>query len=109
MYTLLTAKSLYDATRRPLQPQTPRRVYRFFLICFQLSYGAAAVGYVLLVLEFFGGLSVLPIGEKITSLSLRLIFYGSFQGSFSPFYSLLVRFRAVLRVDRQRFGRAVQR
>jgi RING finger protein 121 len=82
LYLIVAGKTIFDATRVPLQPKTPRRVYRFFLLIFQLSYGAAGIGYSLLIIEFWGLNTMLSpaLGQMIAGFSLTIIFYGLYYG-----------------------------
>ncbi|CAF5222072.1 unnamed protein product, partial [Rotaria magnacalcarata] len=53
-FTIITGYVTRRATRQPIEPNTPRLVYKWFLLVYKVSYGLAIGGYCLLMMTFLG-------------------------------------------------------
>jgi len=87
LWTGVTAFLLRKASTSPIEKETPKRVYGWFYILYNINYGCAIFGYSLLMLDFLG-ISLL-ISEAIGSsfhfahFGTTLIFYGLYFGVLS--------------------------
>ncbi|KAL7751101.1 hypothetical protein RI367_003303 [Sorochytrium milnesiophthora] len=76
MFATLNSWVTYRATRTPLSSRTPRQVYRWFTVVYQICNAVGLTGYVLLVLNFFGVIQIFFDAEAAFSFALLLCFYG---------------------------------
>jgi RING finger protein 121 len=81
-FVALLGRLAFIASRRPLDRSTPRKVYKFFLAIYQLTYGMAWLGYILILIELVLGIDMIwpAAAMHVTSFALLLIFYGAYFG-----------------------------
>ncbi|KAJ1835108.1 hypothetical protein LPJ63_001413 [Coemansia sp. RSA 2711] len=82
-YAVANTYVLYLATRKPLYPRTPRRVYQWFSLINKMSYGVSVVGFVLFLLCFFNVAPGLTNTESFVETSMVIMFYGLYFGLMS--------------------------
>lgn len=81
LFTIITSLVMYRATRKKISTNTPRLVYRWFLLIYQITYGLGIFGYVLLLLIFTGIGFVLPFQpDTIMEFGVTMVFYGIYFG-----------------------------
>ncbi|KAJ2358277.1 hypothetical protein GGF43_000921 [Coemansia sp. RSA 2618] len=83
VYAVANTYILYLATREPLYPRTPRRVYQWFAVTNKASYAVFVTGFVLFVLCFFNVAPGLTDTERMVEGSLTTMFYGLYFGLIS--------------------------
>ncbi|KAJ1501016.1 hypothetical protein HMI54_013164 [Coelomomyces lativittatus] len=80
-FVLCNGWVVYRASRRPLQSKTPKLVYQFFAIEYQICYVIGIVGYLLLILCIFGIPSIFTDHpEDVFGGSILCMFYGLYFG-----------------------------
>nr|CAB3265623.1 RING finger protein 121 [Phallusia mammillata] len=83
-YTIVTTFVVLKARRRPLSGNTPRLVYKWFLVLFQVSYAVGVVGYICIMFTVFGlNMLFLIRPETAMDFSVLLLFYGLYYGVMS--------------------------
>ncbi|KAJ2157056.1 hypothetical protein GGF46_004770 [Coemansia sp. RSA 552] len=80
VYAVANTYVLYLATREPLYPRTPRRVYQWFAVTNKASYGVFVVGMVLFALCFLNVIPGLTSTESFLEASMTILFYGLYFG-----------------------------
>ncbi|KAH8875058.1 RING finger protein [Schistosoma japonicum] len=81
LFSLITGVMTYLASKKLINPTTPRRVYRWFLFVHTTSYVLGVSGYVLLVLTFFQVNLLFLLPTKMSmDLALLILFYGLYYG-----------------------------
>lgn len=81
LFSILTLFVIHRARRVPLRPRTPRMVYYWFFLVYKGCYATAAIGYLMIMCEFFGLDNLLPeYGKPVLPLGIRLLFYGLYFG-----------------------------
>ncbi|KAJ2653367.1 hypothetical protein IWW40_000420 [Coemansia sp. RSA 1250] len=83
VYALANTYVLYLATRKPLYPRTPRRVYQWFALINKTSYAVSVGGFVLFVLCFFNVAPGMTDSESFVTGCLSIMFYGLYFGLIS--------------------------
>ncbi|CAF0803358.1 unnamed protein product [Didymodactylos carnosus] len=69
------------ATRQPIEPNTPRLVYKWFLLVYKCSYGLAIGGYFLVMMTFLGITNLFLIQPQTTlDIGILIMFYGIYYG-----------------------------
>ncbi|XP_067663860.1 E3 ubiquitin ligase Rnf121-like isoform X1 [Haliotis asinina] len=81
MFSFITGYIVFRASRKPLSGDTPRLVYKWFLLIFKLSYAAGVLGYLVVMLTIFG-ISMLFLVKPQTGMDFGLLtlFYGLYFG-----------------------------
>lgn len=81
IFSLITLVIFYFATMTKIHPRTPRLVYRWFLIIYQLSYSVGLIGYIIIMLTLFG-FNVLILVKPQTAMDAGFLclFYGLYYG-----------------------------
>jgi RING finger protein 121 len=64
-FTMITVYITRRATRQPIEPNTPRLVYKWFLLVYKVSYGCAIGGYLLIMMTFLGINNLLLISPQV--------------------------------------------
>ena len=64
-FTMITTYVTRRATRQPIEPTTPRLVYKWFLLVYKVSYGLAIGGYLLVMMTFLGINNLLLISPQV--------------------------------------------
>ncbi|KAJ2816726.1 hypothetical protein GGI24_005634, partial [Coemansia furcata] len=82
-YAAANTYILYLATRSPLYPRTPRRVYQWFAFINKASYAVFVAGAVLFALCFFNVAPGLTDSERYVEGSMLTVFYGLYFGLMS--------------------------
>ncbi|KAJ1901158.1 hypothetical protein LPJ66_000977 [Kickxella alabastrina] len=83
LYAAANIYILYQATRRPLQTHTPRRVYQWFAFTNKASYAVFMLGFFLFILCFFNIVPGFTDTEAYLSASMLTLFYGLYFGLMS--------------------------
>lgn len=69
------------AVKKPLSGTTPRLVYKWFYFIYKLSYALGIIGYVIMMLTFFGvNLLFRQEPQKWMDFAILFIFYGLYYG-----------------------------
>jgi RING finger protein 121/175 len=63
-FTLITIYVTRRATQQPIAPNTPRLVYKWFLLVYKVSYGLAIAGYFIIMSTFLGINNLLLISPQ---------------------------------------------
>ncbi|CAM4839867.1 unnamed protein product [Rotaria magnacalcarata] len=80
-FTIITGYVTRRATRQPIEPNTPRLVYKWFLLVYKVSYGLAIGGYCLLMMTFLGINVLLLISpQACLDIGILTMFYGIYYG-----------------------------
>ncbi|KAJ2250004.1 hypothetical protein GGI13_004113 [Coemansia sp. RSA 455] len=82
-YAAANSYIMYLATRSPLNPRTPRRVYQWFAFINKASYAVFVLGIVLFALCFFNVAPGLTDSERYVEASMLTVFYGLYFGLMS--------------------------
>ncbi|KAJ8721103.1 hypothetical protein PYW08_006568 [Mythimna loreyi] len=81
IFTMLTALVIRKSTNRPMSVTTPRLVYKWFYLIYKLSCFLGVVGYILMMLTFFGlNLAFGHKPQQWMDVALMLLFYGLYFG-----------------------------
>ena len=80
LFSLVTAYILRRSTEGPLQPSTPKLIWRFFLATYRLCMALSLAGYVFIILEFLGVGAFLGIAGSLGQWGTTMIFYGLYFG-----------------------------
>ncbi|CAF5189179.1 unnamed protein product, partial [Rotaria magnacalcarata] len=64
-FTIITVYATRRASRQPIEPNTPRLVYKWFLLVYKVSYGFAIGGYFLIMMTFLGINNLLLISPQV--------------------------------------------
>uniref|UniRef100_A0A0B6YSW6 RING-type domain-containing protein n=1 Tax=Arion vulgaris TaxID=1028688 RepID=A0A0B6YSW6_9EUPU len=81
IFSVITAFVAFKASRKPLSGSTPRWVYKWFLLVYKVSYALGIIGYLTILLTFFGIHKLVSIESKTSvDFSLLLLFYGLYFG-----------------------------
>ncbi|ORZ27835.1 hypothetical protein BCR41DRAFT_346075 [Lobosporangium transversale] len=89
IFTILNSWIIYKATRKPLHHMTPKIVYKWFWIIYQISYVIGIIGYVMMFLTFMGFGAPDPEGEDPASSGL--ITWGLTFLSYGIYFGILGR------------------
>ncbi|PZC73741.1 E3 ubiquitin ligase Rnf121 [Helicoverpa armigera] len=81
IFTMLTAVVIRKSTTRPMSVTTPRLVYKWFYLIYKVSCFLGVVGYILMMLTFFGlNLAFGHKPQQWMDVALMLLFYGLYFG-----------------------------
>lgn len=81
LFTLITVFIIWKATKSPLTPYTPRLVYKWFYNVHRVTYALGILGYMMIMLTFFGVNLVLLIKPDVAmGAGMTVIFYGLYYG-----------------------------
>ncbi|PIA13791.1 RING finger protein [Coemansia reversa NRRL 1564] len=80
IYAAANTYILYLATRTPLYPRTPRRIYQWFALTNKVSYMIFLIGMVLFCFCFFNAVPGLTDTELFVENSMLTVFYGLYFG-----------------------------
>ncbi|KAJ2079383.1 hypothetical protein H4R24_003827 [Coemansia sp. RSA 988] len=83
MYAAVNTYILYLATRKPLYPRTPRRIYQWFALTNKASYSVFLTGMILFCFCFFNAVPGLTDTESFVEGSMLTVFYGLYFGLIS--------------------------
>jgi len=86
LFSIITGYLIIQASRSPLNKETPSRVYAWFYFVYRLSYLLTIVGYILVMFEFLGVTHIIMLlfnSETFHSFSYigaLFLFYGLYYG-----------------------------
>jgi len=81
IYSIITLFIIYKAAKVPLQPQTPRLVYKWFYNVHRITYGLGIVGYFVIMSTFLGlNLMLFISPDTAMGAGVTIIFYGLYYG-----------------------------
>ncbi|KAF9923516.1 hypothetical protein FBU30_006438 [Linnemannia zychae] len=86
IFTILNSWIIYKATRKPLHHLTPKVVYKWFWVIYQISYVTGIIGYGMMFLTFMGfGVTPPQEGEEakasfLVTWGLTFLVYGIYFG-----------------------------
>lgn len=81
VFTCISGLIVRKAMIKPLDGTTPRLVYKWFLLLYKLSYILGIIGYVIMMLTFFGvNLIFSSKANSWMDVGLLFIFYGLYYG-----------------------------
>lgn len=81
LFSIITIYVIFKATRKRISVRTPRLVYRWFLLVYQITYVLGIIGYIILLLMLSGlGLLIPVTPDLIMEFGVVLIFYGVYFG-----------------------------
>ncbi|KAF8927633.1 hypothetical protein BGZ47_001999 [Haplosporangium gracile] len=86
IFTILNSWIIYKATRKPLHHMTPKVVYKWYWVIYQISYVTGIIGYVMMFLTFMGfGVTPPKEGEEpktsfLVTWGLTFLIYGIYFG-----------------------------
>ncbi|XP_046854405.1 RING finger protein 121-like [Xenia sp. Carnegie-2017] len=81
IFSISTAYIVYNATRQPLAPTTPRMVYKWFFFIHKGTTALSLLGYFAIMLTLLGVSTMLQINPDIAAeFGLVVLFYGLYFG-----------------------------
>lgn len=81
LFTVVTLFIIWKATRFPVQPSTPRLVYKWFYNVHRVTYALGILGYLIIMFTFMGFNVMFLIRPEISmSVGVVVIFYGLYYG-----------------------------
>lgn len=82
VFSFFTARTVWMATRKPVDNQTPRRVYSFFYFVYRFFLFLTIGGYLMIASDFFGISLVVSeeVAVEIASFGVYIMFYGLYFG-----------------------------
>jgi RING finger protein 121/175 len=81
LFTIITGFIIRLSRRKPIQGTTPRLVYKWFLFIYKLSYALGIIGYVVIMMTFFGFNFVFNQQPNVwMDVGLVFLFYGLYFG-----------------------------
>ncbi|XP_004536133.1 RING finger protein 121 [Ceratitis capitata] len=81
LFSLLTAFVIRKAVSKPIERTTPRLVYKWFLLIYQISYILGIGGYIVMMATFIGFNYIFNQGPNVwMDTGLLLVFYGLYIG-----------------------------
>ncbi|THD20770.1 RING finger protein [Fasciola hepatica] len=83
-FSLITGAMVYMASKRRISMSTPRRVYRWFLLMYNVSYVLGVFGYILMMLTIFQINTLFLLSTQLAmDISILALFYGLYYGVIS--------------------------
>jgi len=81
IFSCITGLIVRKAVEKPIQGSTPRLVYKWFYLIYKLSYGLGIIGYIIMVLTFFGLNVVFDAKPQAwMDVAMLFLFYGLYYG-----------------------------
>lgn len=71
---------IYKASRKPLEAMTPRMVYKWYTVVYNVSFVVGLIGYVITLLVFFGLGSLFSAEPGFMQAGILLLSYGLYFG-----------------------------
>lgn len=71
---------IYKASRKPLESMTPRMVYKWFTVLYNVSFVVGLIGYLIILGVFFGIAAMFGIGPEFIQVGILLLSYGLYFG-----------------------------
>ncbi|KAI7899245.1 ring finger protein 175-like protein [Cokeromyces recurvatus] len=80
LFSLLNGFVIYKATRQPLEAMTPRMVYKWYTVVYNVSFVIGLIGYCVILFVFFGLSELFGIGPGFIQVGVLLLSYGLYFG-----------------------------
>lgn len=81
IFSAITGVVMKKAYQKPIEGNTPRIVYKWFLFIYKLSYALGIIGYVIMLMTFVGiNLIFGSTPQAWMDVALMLVFYGLYYG-----------------------------
>lgn len=71
---------IYKASRKPLEAMTPRMVYKWFTVVYNVSFVVGLVGYIIILVAFFGIAELFNAGSEFIQIGILMLSYGLYFG-----------------------------
>lgn len=71
---------IYKASRKPLEAMTPRMVYKWFTVLYNVSFVVGLIGYLIVLGVFFGIFALFGVGPEFIQVGVLLLSYGLYFG-----------------------------
>lgn len=78
--TRITCLVIYKASRKPLEAMTPRMVYKWFTVVYNVSFVVGLVGYAIILVAFFGIAELFNAGSEFIQIGILMLSYGLYFG-----------------------------
>ncbi|CAH1159808.1 unnamed protein product [Phaedon cochleariae] len=81
LFSIITGLIVRKSLQKPIERTTPRLVYKWFLLLYKLSYVLGIIGYLIMMVTFFGlNLVVNAKANSWMDCGLLFVFYGLYYG-----------------------------
>ncbi|KAK4515762.1 uncharacterized protein ATC70_010715 [Mucor velutinosus] len=80
LYSILNGFVIYKASRKPLEAMTPRMVYKWFTVVYNVSFVVGLVGYIIILIAFFGIAELFNAGSEFIQTGILMLSYGLYFG-----------------------------
>ncbi|KAG0321134.1 hypothetical protein BG000_003354 [Podila horticola] len=90
LFTILNSWIIYKATRKPLHHLTPKLVYKWFWVVYQVSYVTGIIGYFMMFLTFMG-FGAREVKEGEDPVTPGLVYWGLTFLSYGIYFGILGR------------------
>lgn len=71
---------IYKASRKPLEAMTPRMVYKWYTVVYNVSFVVGLIGYIIVLAVFFGVAAIFNIGPGFIQVGVLFLSYGLYFG-----------------------------
>lgn len=71
---------LYRATRQPLEAMTPRMVYKWYTVVYNVSFVVGLIGYLIILAVFFGIAALFGLDPGFMQVGIIFLSYGLYFG-----------------------------
>lgn len=71
---------IYKASRKPLEPMTPRMVYKWYTVVYNVSFVIGIIGYIIIMIVFFGLASLFSAEPNLMQAGVLMLSYGLYFG-----------------------------
>ncbi|KAI8081833.1 uncharacterized protein B0P05DRAFT_63308 [Gilbertella persicaria] len=80
LFSILNGLVIYKATRKPLEAMTPRMVYKWFTVVYNVSFVVGLCGYIIVLFVFFGLAELFGMNPSMIQVGVLLLSYGLYFG-----------------------------